>query len=263
MTDKRVVASHILSAEALGWSQRGRNILAAIDLAIAPGETVAIVGRNGAGKSSLLRCLARVQRPTIGRVCLGGQDVWDMEGADFARRVATVPQEMPADFGLTVDEMVALGRLPHRRSAFGLDEADRLAIEVALGRVELSQLRSRQISTLSGGERQRATIARALAQQPEVLILDEPTNHLDIRHRLELLALIRSLSVAVVATVHDLELAAVIADRVVVLNGGRVLADGTPDAALSRLVIREAFQVDVCIDPGPAVAARFQFSLPT
>ncbi|WP_075217362.1 ABC transporter ATP-binding protein [Mongoliimonas terrestris] len=255
--------SPILSAEALAWSPRGREILRCVDLAVLPRETVAIVGRNGAGKSSLLRCLGRVQRPTGGRVRLAGTDVWTMAGPAFARRVATVPQETPADFGLTVGEMVALGRLPHRRSAFGLDEADHAAIDVALARVDVGHLKGRDVGTLSGGERQRVMVARALAQQPEVLILDEPTNHLDIRHRLELLALIGTLPITVVTTVHDLDVAAAIADRVVVLEGGRVLAAGAPTDVLTAPVIREAFDVDVRIDrPVSAGSTRFHFSLP-
>jgi iron complex transport system ATP-binding protein len=243
---------------------RQGDILKDISLAVAPGDVLAICGANGAGKSSLLRLIYRYQAPRSGTVCLAGRDIWLMSAPEAARIVAAVLQEQPMDEGLTVRQIVALGRLPHRKglmaglAAPGADEAE--ILEAALRRLDLLPLADRDFGTLSGGERQRAMVARALAQEPQVIVLDEPTNHLDIRHQLELLALLRGLGLTVIATLHDLTLAAEFADRVVMLHDGRILADGPPETALSEANLATAFRVRSRIDrSGPR--PRFSFHL--
>ena len=186
----------ILAVNDLCWGPKGRPILTGIGFTLPRGGRLAIVGRNGAGKSSLLRCLYRVNRPNAGRVLLDGADIWQMSGRAFAGKVATVLQEMPADFGLSAGEIVELGRLPHRASPFaGTAAADRHAVGATMARLGIGPLASRPFATLSGGEKQRVMLARALVQEPDLLILDEPTNHLDIRHRLELMELLRALPI--------------------------------------------------------------------
>ena len=242
----------------------GPDILSDLSFSVAQGQIVAICGANGAGKSSLLRLIYRHQPPRRGTVRLMGKDIWLMGAAEAARHLAAVLQEQPTDFALTVRQIVALGRLPHRRgwaaSLTAPGRKDAALIGGALARMDLSALADRPFGTLSGGERQRVIVARALAQEPRVIVLDEPTNHLDIRHQLELLALLRGLGLTVIASLHDLSLAAGFAARVLVLQGGRILADGPPGAALSEQTVAQAFGVKAEIDRS-GHSPRFHFHL--
>lgn len=247
------------------WGPRGRpDILSDINFAVPQGQIMAVCGANGAGKSSLLRLIYRHQAPRRGTVRLMGRDIWALSATDAARSLAAVLQEQPTDFALTARQIVALGRLPHRRGwGSGLATPggeDAAIIEAAILRMDLTAMTDRPFGTLSGGERQRVMVARALAQQPRVIVLDEPTNHLDIRHQLELLALLKGLGLTVIATLHDLTLAAEFAERVLILRDGRILADGPPDLALSETTLADAFQVKARIDrSGPSL--RFSFHL--
>ena len=250
----------ILAVNDLCWGPKGRPILTGIDFTLPRGGRLALVGRNGAGKSSLLRCLYRVNRPTGGRVLFDGADIWQMSGRAFAGKVATVLQEMPADFGLTAREIVALGRLPHRASLFASEAVDRDIVDGTMDRLDVAHLGGRGFASLSGGEKQRVMLARALVQEPDLLILDEPTNHLDIRHRLELVELLRALPITIIATMHDLDLAAAFGDEMLVLSAGRLAAHIRPDALTPEL-IRAAFDVEaeIVLDRG---VPRFSFALP-
>jgi iron complex transport system ATP-binding protein len=249
----------------VSWGPRGRPaILTDISFAVPQGQIMAICGANGAGKSTLLRLIYRHQAPRQGVVRLMGRDIWAMGAAEAARSLAAVLQEQPTDFALTARQIVALGRLPHRTSwVAGLSAAgsdDAAITEAAIRRMDLTGMADRAFGTLSGGERQRVMVARALAQEPRVIVLDEPTNHLDIRHQLELLALLKGLGLTVIATLHDLTLAAEFSERVLILRAGRVLADGPPDQALCEATLADAFHVKARIDrTGPS--PRFFFHL--
>lgn len=244
----------------VSWGpKRQPDILHDLTFSVTAGEVLAICGANGAGKSSLLRLLYRHQAPRKGTVRLMGRDLWLMKAPEAARIVAAVLQEQPTDFALTARQIVALGRLPHR-SGLGPGTLDNAVVEAALRRMDLTGIADRRFGTLSGGERQRVMVARALAQEPRVIVLDEPTNHLDIRHQLELLALLRGLGLTVIATLHDLTLAAEFADRVLILDQGRIIADAPPDEALTEPTIARAFHVATRIDrSGPT--PRFSFHL--
>ena len=251
----------VLRAEALAWGPRGqRDVVADVTFDLGPAEVLAVCGANGAGKSSLLRLLYRHHPPRRGRVLLDGADLWAMPARAVAQRVGAVLQEQPADPGLTVRQVVALGRLPHRTGWGGPGPRDAAATEAAIARMDLGRFADRPLGRLSGGERQRVTVARALAQEPRVLILDEPTNHLDIRHQLALLALLRGLGLAVICSLHDLTLAAGFADRVLVLAGGRVLTCAPPAQALTEAHVAAAFDVTARIDRSGA-SPRFSFHL--
>jgi iron complex transport system ATP-binding protein len=239
--------------------KRHADILHDLSFAVAKGEVLAICGANGAGKSSLLRLLYRHQAPRRGTVRLMGRDLWLMKAPEAARHVAAVLQEQPTDFALTARQIVSLGRLPHRRG-FGPGLQDSAVVDAALRRMDLTGFADRAFGTLSGGERQRVMVARALAQEPQVIVLDEPTNHLDIRHQLELLALLRGLGLTVIATLHDLTLAAEFADRVLILQGGRIIADAAPDQALCEATIAQAFNVTARVDRS-GHTPRFSFHL--
>lgn len=255
------MSAPFFEADNLGWGPRGNlALLSGISFTVHQGEMLAICGANGAGKSSLLRLLYRFHKPQTGDVRLEGTSLWAMSSRDTARRIAVVLQEQPTDFALTVRQIVSLGRLPHQSGLAAAGARDGEVVEHALARLHLTALRERSFGTLSGGERQRVLVARALAQEPRLLILDEPTNHLDIRHQLELMALLRGLPLTVITTLHDLTLAAEHADRVLLLANGTVLAMDTPEAALTETNIAGAFSVRSRIDTS-GHSPRFSFHL--
>ncbi|WP_019997445.1 ABC transporter ATP-binding protein [Aureimonas ureilytica] len=219
-----------------------RALLEGIDLCVRASERLAIVGPNGAGKTSLLRLLFGRFAPSRGRVAIDGRDLASIPLAERGRLVAVVGQSDQPDGRLTLHDYVGLGRIPHLGRCEGARHA-RVVAE-ACERVGLAGLGGRRLATLSGGERQRAAIARAVAQEPAVLVLDEPTNHLDPRARADMLALARGLGVTVVAVLHDLALVTPFADRVAVLEAGRLVALGTPEEALSPATVRAVFAMD-------------------
>ena len=235
-----------ISIENASWSepQNRKVILHPISFELMPGRILGIVGPNGSGKSTLLRLLYRYLKPTTGIVRVDGIDIWGMPARQVACKVAAVLQEHPSDFSFTVKEIVGLGRTPHRKwfgSANGV--RDNEIISFALRLLNLYDLADRELSTLSGGERQRVMVARALAQEPNILILDEPTNHLDIRQQLETIKLLKDLQITIVTSLHDLNMAASTCDDVLLVKDGRSLGFGQPDNIFSEKKITQAFQV--------------------
>jgi iron complex transport system permease protein len=231
-------------------------VVGGVDLAIAPGERVALVGPNGAGKSTVLRVLAGLVVPRDGRVTLGGDPVASLGRAAIARRLAAVPGQASLPFATRVEEVVALGRLPHEDPLRGPGPADHAAVDLAIERVGIGSLRGRDVRELSLGERQLVLIALAVAQAAPLLVLDEPTVHLDLRHQVAVMELLADLNrregVAVLAVLHDLALAAHFFPRLVVLDGGRLVADGPPAQVLTRERVRATFGVDLAMLAGPA-----------
>lgn len=221
----------------------GRVLLSDVSLAIPPGAHVAIIGPNGSGKSTLLKVLCGHLASSAGAVAFDGRQASRLSRLEIARRVAFMPQADAADARLRVADYVGLGRIPHARS--GTRETDAAVVNRELARFHLGDLRDRPLGGLSGGERQRASLARALAQEPGLLCLDEPTNALDPRARHALIDLVRGLSITVIAVLHDLPLVPDFADRVAVLNGGRLVAFAAPGDALSQDVIRSVFGMDI------------------
>ena len=241
-----------LQISELAWSPNGEQaLLDGIELAVGDGQLVGLLGPNGSGKTSLLRCAYRFQRPDQGRVELDGEALWSRSPRWCAQRVAVVLQEFPQDFGLTVAEVAAMGRTPHKGLFDGDDQADVALVEQALARVGLTEHKRQAFAHLSGGEKQRVLLARALVQQPTLLILDEPTNHLDPRYQLELLRLIKTLGLATLASFHDLNLAAAYCDRLYVLDHGRVVASGTPAEVLTEALLAEVYGVQALVDRHP------------
>ncbi|MFE7270564.1 ABC transporter ATP-binding protein [Streptomyces sp. NPDC057623] len=230
-------------------------IVDGITLTLRPGETVGLLGPNGSGKSTLLRLLAGVLAPSAGLVTLDGRPLSEVGRRATARRVATVEQHAHTQTELTVRDVVALGRVPHRRAWTPPAAADAEAVTAALARTGLTDRAGQSWHTLSGGERQRTQIARALAQEPRELLLDEPTNHLDIQHQLDLLDLVADLPVTTVIALHDLNLAAMYCDRLVVLRAGRAVAEGTPAEVLTPALIEQVYGVraEVTTDTGHPV----------
>jgi len=235
-----------LSVREVSWRPgRGSPLLSDVSFELEAGKVLGIAGANGAGKSTLLRLLYRFHRPVGGCVHLNGKDIWSLSARETARQVAAVLQEQPTDFALSVREIVALGRRPHGSGFAGGGRRDEELVDGALDRMGLATLAERSFGTLSGGERQRVMVARALAQEPQLLILDEPTNHLDIRHQLEIVALISSLNITIVTSLHDLNMALGVCDQVLLLHKGRQVAHGAPEDVLTPAHIEEAYSVRV------------------
>ncbi len=235
-----------VSVRNVSWSspRSKQTILHEMSFNLSSGRVLGVVGPNGAGKSTLLKLLYRYHKPTTGTIEIGGKDIWEMTARDTARKVAAVLQEQPTDFALTVREIVTLGRTPHHVGFGGSNGAqDGHVVDAALNRMDLNGFSNRYLGTLSGGERQRVMVARALAQEPCVLVLDEPTNHLDIRHQLEILELIKDLPVTIVTSLHDLNMAADICDEVLILKDGLLKGSGVPEAVFSAEAISGTFQV--------------------
>ncbi|MGK5674663.1 ABC transporter ATP-binding protein [Micromonospora sp. URMC 106] len=241
----------MLTVTGVSWTVAARPILDDVTCAVPTGSLVGLLGPNGCGKTTLLRIVARLVAPDSGRVTVGGDDVATLPRSALARRAALLAQHADTDVDLTVGEVVLLGRTPHRRSRWSDSAADRAAAADALARVDLDGYADRRWHTLSGGERQRVQLARALAQQPLLLLLDEPTNHLDIGHQLHLLHLVRRSGVTTLAALHDLNLAAMFCDTVVVLAAGRVVAAGPPAEVLTPRLLADVYDVhaDVATHP--------------
>ncbi|WP_436501694.1 ABC transporter ATP-binding protein [Actinokineospora sp. HUAS TT18] len=216
-----------------------------------PGQVIGIIGPNGSGKSSLPRAIIGILRPTTGTVRVDGRDVLSTKPRDLARVLAAVLQDSTGDFDLTVHDVVTMGRACHKRSFERETTADRKAITEALTLVGAADLTHRRFADLSGGERQRVLIARAIAQQPRVLVMDEPTNHLDPRHQFDVLALPRTLDVTALVALHDLNLAARYCDQIHLLHHGRQHRSGPPEHVLDPEILRTVYDVNATVTPHP------------
>ena len=253
----------VLEADGLVYSVRGRALVQDVSFGVTKGETFALVGPNGSGKSTLLRLLCGVLSPEQGTVRLESEDLRRLGRREVARHVAVVTQEAETTDRITVRDAVELGRTPFLSALRPWNPADDAAVASALAAVDLGVLASRDWATLSGGERQRAHIARALAQQPRVLLLDEPSNHLDIHHQLAVLRLVATLPVTTVVALHDLN-QAMTCDRVLVMQDGRAVAVGAPGEVLTPSLLHRVFDVRTAFLRDPADEAQvIRFHLPT
>ena len=238
-----------ITVDDVSWSvkQKKQKILYPLSFELSPGKILGVVGPNGAGKSTLLRLLYRYYKPTTGKIKINGIDIWKLTSRQVACSIATVLQENSSDFSLTVMEIVTLGRTPYSKWLSNSNsENDKKIVQSSIDRLSLNKFENRHLNTLSGGERQRVMIARALAQEPDILILDEPTNHLDIRQQLEILNLLKDLSITVITSLHDLNMARSNCDEILLLKDGCALGFGKPNLILSESNISEAFRVKAC-----------------
>ncbi|MFC9897763.1 ABC transporter ATP-binding protein [Nocardia sp. NPDC127579] len=244
-----------LCTRAVDLHYGGRPVISGLDLALPGGVITAIVGPNACGKSTLLRGLARLLRPTTGTITLDGADIHRMPARALALRMGLLPQQPITPDSITVEALVRLGRHPHQRLLRPWSSRDQAAVDAALHRTGITDLRERFVDRLSGGQRQRAWIALALAQDTDLLLLDEPTTFLDLRHQLDVLDLVWDLHAeanrTIIMVLHDLGQAARYADHLVVLHEGRVAAAGRPGDVLDADLVHAVFGVDCVVVPDP------------
>jgi iron complex transport system ATP-binding protein len=237
----------MLKLHQLDFGYNGQPILHRISLEVDPGQMVALLGANGVGKSTLLRLMNGTLKPCGGRVELNGQDLQRLSIQQTARQIALVEQTPKLAWPYTVTQILKLGRFPHRGWLAPYTAQDAAVIEQVLQQTDLAALRERPLNKLSAGERQRVLVARALVQQPKILLLDEPSSNLDIHHQLKLLDFVRTLAaeqeLAVVIAIHDLALAARFCPRLVVLHRGHLHADGPTEEVLNPALLKEVFGV--------------------
>lgn len=240
-----------LTAEHLSITLAGTDIVKDISPSVENGQFVGLIGPNGCGKSTLLKSIYKVIKPQKGLVFLGEKDLLKSSARMISKEMGVVGQFNELSFDFTVHEMVMMGRTPHKH----LMESDSLKdydiVADALDRVHLSAYADRSYLTLSGGEKQRVILARAIAQQPKFLILDEPTNHLDIKYQLQILSVVKSLNIGVLAALHDLSMASVYCDILYVIKQGEVLASGRPKDILTNELIRQVYDINCEVYSNP------------
>lgn len=248
-----------LTAAGLTFFRQGRPIVRDVDLTLTPGRLLVVAGPNGVGKTTLIRLLLGLLPPNAGHVRINDRELTDISRPELARAIAYVPQSGLPPFPLTVFEAVLLGRRPHL--AWRPTAADLEHCAMALCRLGLDDLSGRDLGAISGGQLQKVLLARALAQETPCLILDEPTSSLDLRHQLEVLELLRDLArqegKAVLASLHDINLARRFADEVLLLAPGRVHGFGDPETVLSVEALRQVYGVDVCCLQGNGLTGLF------
>lgn len=257
-------AAPLLQVDDLRVSLGGKRVLHGVSLGVERGAWVGLLGPNGSGKTTLLRAVSGVL-PFEGEVLLDGRPVRAWRPQALARRLAFVRQSMALPFDFTVEDLVLLGRSPHKRWLEGYSRDDRALLARALAGVELSGFADRSVLSLSGGELQRVFLAQAFVQEADLLLLDEPTAHLDVHHQFEFMEHVRGLVAAgrtVLAVFHDLELAARYADRLVVLREGHVAAAGTPAEVLTEALIASVFRMQAACTPADDGTLRIHYHGP-
>ncbi|MDU0291535.1 ABC transporter ATP-binding protein [Saccharothrix longispora] len=252
----------LLAGKSLVLAHHDRAVVEGVSLELRAGAVTALVGPNGSGKSTVLRSLARLHKPRDGQVLLGERSVWGhsaLSGKEFARNVTLLTQQRPTPSGVSVRDVVSYGRYPYRTGWRGVDPDGSAAITRAMELTGVSAMAGRGVDELSGGELQRVWLASCLAQRTSVLLLDEPTNHLDLRYQVEVLDVVRDLAddhgVAVGVVLHDLDHAAIIADEVVLLSEGRVVAAGGVRDVLTTDHLSRAYGVAVHVAEDPVTGA--------
>ncbi len=247
--------AHSLAAEHVTLGYGERTVVADLDLQVQPGQITVIVGANACGKSTLLRALARLLTPSAGQVVLDGKTLHERPTKEVARLLGLLPQSPIAPEGIVVADLVARGRSPHQKMLSRWSREDDAAVAEALDLTGTADLADRAVDELSGGQRQRVWIAMTLAQRTDILLLDEPTTFLDIAHQVEVLDLLTDLNAArgttIAMVLHDLNLAARYADRLVAMSGGRVLADGDPGQVLDADLVERVFGMRSQVVPDP------------
>lgn len=240
-----------LLAEHISVTLSGVDIVKDISLHVGNGQFVGLIGPNGCGKSTLLKSIYKVIKPQKGFVFLGHKDVLNSSTRMISKEMGVVGQFNELSFDFTVHEMVMMGRTPHKHLMESDNRKDYQIVADALNKVNLSEYADRSYLTLSGGEKQRVILARAIAQQPQFLILDEPTNHLDIKYQLQILKVVKSLNIGVLAALHDLTMATTYCDILYVIKQGQIMASGKPEEILTKELIEMVYEIDCEVYSNP------------
>lgn len=223
------------------------HILKGIDIDVSKKEFIGIIGPNGSGKSTFLKCIYRNLKPTSGIINLDKVDINKLTVRETAKKISVVSQHNHYNFDFSVEDIVLMGRAPHKKMMERDSIKDYKIVDEALEKVNMKDFKKRSFTTLSGGEQQRIILARALAQQTDCLILDEPTNHLDIKYQLQLMNIVKQLNIEVIAAIHDLNIAAMYCDKIYVLKDGEIVAYGKPNEILTKKLIKDVYEVDANI----------------
>lgn len=233
-----------IRAENVEITLGGSEILRKAGIDVRNREFVGVIGPNGSGKSTFLKCIYRVLKPDSGNIEIDGAPISTLSVRETAKKLAVLSQHNYYNFEFTVQDIVLMGRSPHKRMMERDTQKDYDIVDQSLKKVGMLEFKNRVFSTLSGGEQQRIILARALAQQTDCLILDEPTNHLDIKYQLQILDVVKGLGVTVLSAFHDLNIAAMYCDRICAIEGGRVVATGTPTEVLTPVLIKRLYEVE-------------------
>ena len=244
-----------ISLQQLSFSYRTQPVLQGVSLEIPQRSLLALIGPNGSGKTTLLRLMSKVLRPQQGTILLHGRPLSSFSARDLARQLAVISSEQHFEFPFSVADVVAMGRFPHLNRLERMSDQDWTMVDEAMERTSVLHFRHRSISQLSSGEKQRVLIARAIAQQPSVLMLDEPNAHLDINHQIAIFNLLRTLNrqhqMTVIVVLHDLSAAATFCETMVLLHRGQIVRTGTPAEVITAELIQQTYGAEVAVFPSP------------
>ncbi|RKX91097.1 MAG: ABC transporter [Spirochaetes bacterium] len=239
----------------LSWRYNGRSVLSDVDLEIKKGSFTGIVGPNGAGKTTLLKLVLKLLSPDKDTVFIFDRDISSFLRKDLAKRISYVPQTINVDFSFSVHQIVSMGRNPHSGFFSGDPVRDSEVVQKAMKETEIENLKNKDIGSISGGELQRVIIARALAQEPDILALDEPTSHLDLNHQIRILSLVRSLSrekgITVIAVLHDFNHALEYCTSLVLMNKGKIVSSGSPEKVITPQRMKEIYGLNIKMETNP------------
>ncbi len=241
----------LLETHNVRWQVGDKAIVDDVSFVINKGQFVGLIGPNGAGKSSLMRCLYRVNAPSSGKVLFEQQDVWQLSANQNAKNMSVILQEHSDHLGLTVRDVVSQGLTPHKKLFQWDDEQDLAHMKTVMAQVDITSLQNKPFQLLSGGEKQRVMLARALVQNTELLIMDEPTNHLDVHYQTDMMMKVKTLQKTILASFHDLNLAAAFCDYLLVLDKGKLVASGAPCDVLTQTLIDDVFRTKAIVDKHP------------
>ncbi len=249
------MAMRLLQIDKLSFAYRERLVLNDISIEVLPSEFISIIGPNGAGKSTLLKLIDGIYSFTEGRILINGQQIELVSRKSLAKQIAYLPQEIDLTFSYSVEEVVRMGRFPYLEGIRLYSEADERVIGHAMDLLDISEFRQRSFNELSGGEKQRVMIGSALAQEPKILLLDEPTSALDLHHQIEIYEVLKGLQkkrqLTVMVVTHDINLAAQFCERMLLIDNGKIIRDGTPNEVLEFNILQKIFGVKVYIDINP------------
>lgn len=245
----------LIEAFGIKCGYEGREVLKGVTISLSPGELIGLLGPNGAGKSTLIKVLSKVLKPIAGTIYVEGEDIESLSFKEAAKRIGVVPQEISLDYKFTVYDVVMMGRNPYISRFKGETTLDREIVIESMKATNILEFADRSITELSGGEKQRVILARALAQQPKILLLDEPTSHLDISYQIEMLNLIKRLvkekNIGALSAIHDPNLASQFCDKIILIKDGKIYDFGSPKDVLTSKNLKEVFNVDVIVKQHP------------